>query len=73
MKELIEQLLIYQLKNRIPQKELAKNLGVAFTTVNRWFNGKAIPNKTQQFHILQLIYPDKSEIECLQIIARINQ
>jgi transcriptional regulator with XRE-family HTH domain len=73
MKELIQQLLIYQLKNRISQEELAHKLGVTFSTVNRWFNGKSIPNKTQQFHILQLIYPDKSEIECLQIIARINQ
>ena len=73
MKELIEQLQIYQLKNRISQEELAQKLGVAFSTVNRWFKGKSIPNKTQQFHILQLIYPDKSEIECLQIIARINK
>ena len=72
MKELIEQLQIYQLRNRIPQKELAHQLGVAFPTVNRWFNRKSIPNKTQQFHILRLIYPDKSEIECLQIIANIN-
>jgi transcriptional regulator with XRE-family HTH domain len=72
MKELIEQLLIYQLKNRISQKELAKNLGVTFTTVNRWFKGKAIPNKTQQFHILKLIYPEKTEIEYLQIMANLN-
>lgn len=72
MKELIEKLQIHQLKNRISQKELANTLGVAFSTLNRWFKGKSIPNKTQQFHILQLIYPEKSEIECLQIIANIN-
>lgn len=72
MKELIEQLQIYQLRNRIPQKELAKKLGVAFPTVNRWFNGKSIPNKIQQFHILQLLYPDKTDIEYLQIIANLN-
>ena len=73
MEELIEQLQIYQLKNRISQEELSRKLGVAFSTVNRWFNRKSIPNKTQQFHIIKLIYPNKSEIECLQIIARINK
>ena len=73
MKELIEQLQIYQLKNRISQEELSRKLGVTFSTVNRWLNGKSIPNKTQQFHILRLIYPEKSEIECLQVIAKINK
>ena len=72
MKELIDQLEIYRLKNRISQMELAQKLGVTFSTVNRWLNRKVIPSKTQQFHILKMIYPKKTEIECLQEIARIN-
>ena len=68
MDKLIEQLEIYILKNKISQEELAKKLGVAFSTVNRWFNRRTIPNKTQQFHILQLIYPEKDLTELYQEI-----
>jgi len=32
-------------KDSIPQKELAKRLGVTFATLNRWLNGHAIPHK----------------------------
>ena len=33
---LIKALETYRLENRISQEELAKKLGVAFSTVNRW-------------------------------------
>lgn len=55
MIKLIRQLEEYRLKNRIPQEVLAKKLGVAFSTVNRWINSKTKPNKTQRYHIEKLL------------------
>ncbi len=53
--KLIRELEEYRLKNRIPQEDLAKSLDVAFSTVNRWINGKTVPNKTQRYHIENLL------------------
>jgi len=55
MNDLIKKLEIYRLENRISQKQIADRLNVAFSTVNRWFNGKTIPNKIQQYHIKKLL------------------
>jgi len=55
MDKLIKQLETYRLENKIPQEELAEKLDVAFSTVNRWINGKTAPNKTQRYHIEKLI------------------
>lgn len=55
MPDLIKQLETYRLENKISQEELAKKLGVAFSTVNRWLNGKAKPNKIQFYHIQKLL------------------
>ena len=52
---LIQQLETYRLENKITQEQLADMLGVDFTTVNRWLNGKNKPNKIQTFHIKKLI------------------
>ncbi|MBL8014388.1 MAG: helix-turn-helix transcriptional regulator [Candidatus Omnitrophica bacterium] len=52
---LIKQLETYRLENRMTQEELAKRLGVAFSTVNRWLNGKNKPSKIQIFHIRKLL------------------
>ena len=52
---IIKKLEIYRLENRISQEELAKKLGVAFCTVNLWFNGKSNPNKMQSYHIEKLL------------------
>ena len=52
---LIERLETYRLKNKITQQELAKKFGVAFATVNRWFNNKSKPNKIQSYHIEKLL------------------
>ena len=49
--DMIKQLELYRLENRITQVELAKDLKVAFSTVSRWLNGKTKPNKIQQYHI----------------------
>ena len=48
---LIKELEQYRLKNRIPQQQLADEIGVVFSTVSRWLNGKTRPNKIQQYHI----------------------
>lgn len=55
MKELIKHLEEYRLANRITQMELAEMLQVSFSTVNRWLNGKAEPNKMQTYHIKKLL------------------
>jgi len=49
--DIIKQLELYRLENRVTQEELAKEIGVNFSTVSRWLNGKTTPNKIQQFHI----------------------
>lgn len=59
MDDLIKKLEIYRLENRTSQKQLADKLSVHFSTVNRWFKGKTIPNKIQQYHIKKLL--DKSD------------
>ena len=48
---LIQDLEKYRLEHKITQEQLAKELGVAFATVNRWLNGKYKPRKIQQYHI----------------------
>ena len=53
--DIIKQLETYRLEHRIPQQELAKKLGVAFSTVNRWLNGKSKPSKIQAYHIEKLL------------------
>lgn len=49
--EIIKKLELYRLENKITQQDLAKELGVAFSTVSRWFNGKTTPSKIQQYHV----------------------
>ena len=49
--DIIKKLDLYRLENKITQEELAKELDVAFSTVNRWFNGRNVPSKIQQYHV----------------------
>lgn len=49
--EIIQRLEKYRLENKISQVDLARELGVAFATVNRWLNGKCKPGKIQQYHL----------------------
>ena len=58
-KDLIDRLEGYRLENRIAQEKLANLLGVAFTTVNRWLNGKSTPNRIQSYHIEKLLNNEK--------------
>ena len=55
MSDIEKQLETYRLEHRISQEALAKKLSVAFSTVNRWLNGKSKPNKIQAYHIQKLI------------------
>lgn len=57
--DLVRQLEIFRLENKIPQQVLAEMLEVSFSTVNRWFNGKSQPNKIQSYHIEKLIKKKK--------------
>ncbi|MFA5059527.1 MAG: helix-turn-helix transcriptional regulator [Candidatus Omnitrophota bacterium] len=49
--EIVKKLELYRLENKITQEELAEELGVAFSTVNRWFNSRTVPSQIQQYHI----------------------
>ena len=53
--DLIKELEQYRLKNRIPQQQLADEIGVVFSTVSRWLNGKTKPNKIQAYHIQKFL------------------
>ena len=53
--DIIKRLEIFRLENKISQQELAEKLDVAFSTVNRWLNGKSKPNKIQSYHIQKLL------------------
>ncbi len=49
--QIIRQLEKYRLEKRISLQKLAEDLGVSFSTISRWFSGKTVPRKTQQYHI----------------------
>lgn len=49
--DIIKRLETYRLENKISQEELAETLGVAFSTVNRWFNRKTKPSKIQTYQV----------------------
>ncbi len=57
--DLIKELETYRLENKIPQEKLAQMLGVAYSTVNRWLNGRCRPNKIQSYHIRKLLAESK--------------
>ena len=49
--QIIKELENYRLENRVSLQKLAKDLGVSFSTVSRWFSNKTKPSKIQQYHI----------------------
>ena len=53
--DIIKKLELYRLENKITQEDLARELGVAFSTVNRWFNGRTVPSRIQQYQIEKLL------------------
>ncbi len=48
---ILEQLEHYRLENHISQQILAQKIGVVFSAINHWLNGKSKPNKIQNLHI----------------------
>lgn len=52
---LIEALKQYRLEKKLTQEQLAKKLGVSFSTINRWFNGRVKPNQIQSYQIVKLL------------------
>lgn len=63
MLDIVQKLEIYRLEHRISQEDLAEKLGVAFSTVNRWLNGKSKPNKIQSYHIQKILGGSKRTVE----------
>lgn len=59
--KLIKDLESYRLENKITQEELADKMGIAFSTVNRWLNGKNKPSKIQTHQIKKLL--DKARVK----------
>jgi transcriptional regulator with XRE-family HTH domain len=59
----IDRLETYRLENKISQQKLAKQLGVAFSTVNRWLNRRIKPNKIQSYHIDKLLKEGKGRAD----------
>jgi transcriptional regulator with XRE-family HTH domain len=53
--KLLKSLDDFRCEKRISQENLAYILGVAFSTVNRWFNGQTNPGRIQTFHIKRLL------------------
>lgn len=52
---LLERLRQYRLEHQLTQEQLAKRLGVAFITLNRWLNGHAEPRELQRYRIERLL------------------
>lgn len=61
--DIVKELEHYRLENRVTQEELAKGIGVNFSTISRWLNGKTTPNKIQQYHIEKFL-KNKGAIKC---------
>ena len=54
MENIAEQLKALRQQHGWSQEDLARELGVSFSTVNRWENGKAKPSRLAQKSILAL-------------------
>lgn len=55
MENIAEQLKALRRQHGWSQEDLARELGVSFSSVNRWENGKAKPSKLAQARIKQLL------------------
>ena len=48
-----EKVKLVRTKLKLSQEDLARELGVSFATINRWENGKAVPNQMAQTNLHQ--------------------
>lgn len=53
--DLVKALNTYRLEHKLTQQAIAKELGVSFTTVNRWLKGHVKPSQIQEYHIQKFI------------------
>lgn len=54
MKDYGEKLLALRAKLNVSQEKMAEYLDVAFATINRWENGRAVPSKIHKIQIDEL-------------------
>ncbi len=59
LKKLIEELKTYRLENGISQMAIAKAVGVAFVSVNRWLNGHKLPDELHAYRIKKFLQEGK--------------
>ena len=59
----VQKLERYRLEHKITQVQLAKELGVAFATVNRWLNGRSKPGKIHLYHLEKFLKKQQGEIK----------
>ena len=59
LRRLIEKLRTHRLKRGLTEVALAKRVGVAFVTLNRWFNGHTLPDELHTYRIRQLLQDGK--------------
>lgn len=69
MQELIKQIRLYMDMNQI---EFAERLNVTFATVNRWENGRAVPNKLAQSMLYDLCRENNVAVYDM-VIEKINK
>lgn len=61
MKDYGKKLLALRAKLNISQEKMAEYFDVAFATINRWENGRAVPSKIHKIQIDELCEKNKVE------------
>ena len=62
MKDYGKKLLALRAKLNISQEKMAEYFDVAFATINRWENGRAVPSKIHMIQIDELCKKHKVEV-----------
>jgi len=72
--KIINELKQLALKNGIKQESLARDLGVTFATLNRWFNGKAVPRNKAVFKVESYIrgFQIEKHVDYIKYIETVN-
>ena len=55
LEKLVAALKTYRLEKGLSQMALAKAVGVAFVTMNRWLNGQRLPDELHAYRIKKLL------------------
>ena len=62
MKDYGKKLLALRAKLNISQEKMAEYFDVAFATINRWENGRAVPSKIHMIQIDELCKKNKVKV-----------